>query len=329
MTIQFLWGDEDYLIEEAINKIKKEFLGGEINELNYKSIDNPPYSSFLEILRTNAMMFGDIVIVIKCEKYFLETKQKEKLDDKQTNELIKALNNLSDRVHFVFVCQTPRGDKKKPDSRKKLYKEILKLTKPQEFPSYRNYEEYKLIPVIKKMASLIGLKINPAEASMLVQTTGASLRDLSMQLEKLKLYIYPKDTVDKASIKELACSNSDIYTLVDYILAKDYSRALGLIAQILQKEHYLPSLAFIQATFSNLVQIKVYSSQLSSFELAKKLNQNEFIVKKNLQKLSKVDIEELIRLRVNLIKAEYNLKSGVLKDPITAYQLAFLEDSYA
>ena len=326
MPIDFLWGDEDYLIEKAVNKIKNEVLKGDVNELNYRLVDNPPFSLFSELLRTNAMMFGDIVIVIKCQKYFLETKSKEKLDDKQTHELINAINNISDRVYFILVCPTPKGEKKKPDSRKKLYKEVLKLTKPQEFSSYKSYEEYKLIPIVKKMASEIDLKINQQEASLLIQTVGTSLRDISTQLEKLKLYAYPDNLISSDMIKNVVSVNCDIFNLADLILEKKYVEALSLIFDITQKEHYLVSLAFIQTVFTNLLKIKIYSKTMSSFDLAVKLNQNEFIVKKNIQKLSKVSLEELVRLKINLSEAEYKLKTGALKDPICAYEMAFVGD---
>ncbi len=326
MPIQFLWGDEDFLIERTINKIKKEILGEDINPLNFKTVDNPSFPLFCELLRTNAMMFGDVLIVVKCQKYFLETKNKEKLDDKQTAELINALNNTSDRVHFVFVCLTPRGEKKKPDSRKKLYKEILKLTKPIEFPSYRSYEEYKLIPVIKNLASEISLKINQSEISKLIQTTGSSLRDIFSQLEKLKLYAYPNDTVTKEMIEEIACFNIDIFKLIDLIVLKNYTEALGLINEILQKEHFLPSLAFIQTSVTNLLKTKLYHKKMSSFDLAVKLNQNEFVVKKNIQKVINIPLDELIRLKINLSHAEYCLKTGKIKEPLSAYELAFLKE---
>ena len=65
---------------------------------------------------------------------------------------------------------------------------------------------------------------------------------------------------------------------------------------------------------------------MSTFDLAIKLNQNEFVVKKNIEKLSSVSLEELVRLKINLVKTEFNLKTGVIKDPMTAYQLAFLGD---
>lgn len=323
MPIHFLWGDEDYLIERAINKLKKEILGNDVNELNYRAVDNPNFAQFSELIRTNAMMFGDVIIQIKCQKYFLESKTKEKLDDKQTAELISGLNNVSDKIHLILVCPTPRGEKKKPDSRKKLYKEILKLTKPQEFPSYRSYEEYKLIPIIQKMANDIDLKINQNECSLLIQTVGSSLRDISTQLEKLKLYAHPQNVVSEKMIKEIVNSNSDIFNLVDLILAKKWTQTMNLINEILQKEHFLPSLAFLQTSITNMLKIKLYANTMSTFDLAIKLNQNEYVLKKNIEKLASVSLDDLVNIKINLTNAEYNLKSGAVKDPMTAYELAF------
>ena len=325
MPIHFLWGDEDYLIEKATNKLKKEILGMDVNALNYRAVDNPSFSLFSELIRTNAMMFGDVVIQIKCQKYFLETKSKEKLDDKQVAELVNGLNNVSDRVHLILICPTPRGEKKKPDSRKKLYKELVKLTKPEEFPSYRSYEEYKLIPIIKKMAAELELKINDPEASLLIQTVGSSLRDISTQLEKLKLYAHPEKNITSKMVKEVVSSNSDIFNLVDLILAKDWTSVMNLINEILQKEHFLPSLAFLQTAITNMLKIKLYAGAMSTFDLAIKLNQNEFVLKKNIEKLAKVELQDLINLKINLTNAEYNLKSGIIKDPMTAYELAFFD----
>jgi len=175
------------------------------------------------------------------------------------------------------------------------------------------------------MAQEINLKIGQNEASLLVQTVGTSLRDISTQLEKLKLFAYPNDVVTVDMINEIVFNNFDIYSLVDEILQKDWARALNTISEILQKEHFLPSLAFIQTAIGNLLKIKIYSKKMSSYELAMKLNQNEFIIKKNLEKLGNVNLDDLIRIKINLSEAEFNLKTGIIKDPICAYELAFLE----
>ena len=62
---------------------------------------------------------------------------------------------------------------------------------------------------------------------------------------------------------------------------------------------------------------------MSTFDLAIKLNQNEFVLKKNIEKLTQVSLDDLVNLKINLATAEYNLKSGTIKDPLTAYELAF------
>jgi len=325
MSIYFLWGDEDFLIEKEVQKIKKEILKDDVNELNFRTVDNPSFSLFSEILRTNSMMFGDIVVQIKCPKYFLETKNKEKLDEKQTKELIDAINSISSNVHIILICPTPRGEKKKPDSRKKLYKELIKVASVQEFPSYRNYEEYKLIPIIKKMANEISIKIDDKCASKLIQSVGSSLRDINAQLEKIKLTIYPENIVSEKIIDDIVPNNADIFALVDLILKKDYVNSLSLISEILQKEHFLPSLAFLQTSISNLLKIKIFSKKYSSFDIATKINQNEFIVRKNIEKLSSVDVQELIRLKINLAEMEFLLKTGGIKDAMLGYEMAFIE----
>ena len=55
-------------------------------------------------------------------------------------------------------------------------------------------------------------------------------------------------------IKEIAINNSDVFTVGDLILARKYSEALSLISEVLQKEHYLPTLALIQTMFSNMLK---------------------------------------------------------------------------
>ena len=216
--------------------------------------------------------------------------------------------------------------KKKPDSRKKLYKELIKLTTPKEFASFRAYEEYKLIPIIKKMADEIELKINNPEISLLIQTVGSSLRDISSQLEKLKLYAHPSNQVTEKMVNEVVCDKSDIFTLIDLVLKKEYSEALELISKILQKDHYLSVLAFSQTIMTNHLKLKIYSKNLSGYDLSIKMGMKEAAVRINLEKIAKITLKELVRLKVNLTQAEYMLKTGILKDPLTAFELAFISD---
>ncbi|MBR1617143.1 hypothetical protein IJ670_03240, partial [bacterium] len=154
--------------------------------------------------------------------------------------------------------------------------------------------------------------------------TGVFLRDIANNLEKIKLCIHPKNQVTTEIIDEFGTNLGDIYNLVDKILSKDYSKAFNCISQMLEKDHFLPSLMFMQTTFSNLLRQKVYSKTMSSYDIALKIGQSDFVVKKNLERIRNVSVDDLIKLRINMELAEYRLKSGIIRNPLLAYEMAFM-----
>ena len=208
MPVYLFWGDEDFTLENEIRSIKDEVLGGgnstdiEISPLNYRCLDNPDFKALIDALRAQPMMFGDIVYKIRADKYFLETTKKVKLDDKQTDEVIKALDLVSERVHIVLTCPIEKGDRKKPDSRKKLYKAVQKVGSIKEFTAFKAYEEYKILPVLKTMVQKAGLKADNSVLTLIIREVGPSLRDLNTALEKIKLIIHPEKIITENAVKE-------------------------------------------------------------------------------------------------------------------------------
>ena len=323
MPLYFFWGEEDYLIEKEVKALKKKILGESFDALNYRVLDNPDFSTFDEALRTSPMFFGDVFYLIKADKYFLETKSKIKLDDSQVAMLCDSFKNVADSVHIVLLCQTPRGEKKKPDSIKKIYKAIAQCAQVKEFPAYRAYEDYKIAPVLKKLSKEKDITLANDVITLLIQYCGANIRDLDMQLEKLKLYAYPNKQITAQMVAQVCLSSDDIFSLPDLILSKNYTSTLEMVAKILQKSHYLEVIAFLQTSFSNLLKIKVFSSNLSAAEISRKTGQHEFVVKKNMEKLKKITTDELLQIKFNLTQAEYMLKNGQI-DPMGAFSTVLL-----
>ncbi len=323
MPLSFFWGEEDFLIEKEIDKIKNDVLGDNISELNFKVSDNPDFSDFVYLLRAQPMMFGDIVIQIKADKYFLEGK-KAKLDDKQIAELIEAIDLISDKVHIILTCQIARGDRKKPDTRKKLYKAVQKKGTVKEFSAFKAYEEYKILPVLKTMIRDSNLKAPDSALETLIRTVGPYLRDLNTALDKISLFIYPDNNFTKDTVENLYPSSQNIFALIDLILASDYSKTMFEISKMLQKSHYLEIIAFLQSGFSKLLLTKLYSSNSSSYEIAMLTKQNEYAVKMTLNKIKNVPLEKLLKLKKNLVTAEYEIKTG-LKTPETALLEGFIK----
>lgn len=318
MPLSFFWGEEDFLIEKEIKEIKERVLKEDISELNFKTADNPDFSTLIFLLRSQPMMFGESVYVIKMDKYFLEASKKVKLDDKQTEELIEAVDLISDKIHIIMTCPIPRGDKKKPDSRKKFYKAIQKKGEIKEFPAFKAYEEYKILPVLKNLLKDYNLKAGNDALEELVRRTGPYLRDLNSALDKISLYVYPENFIDKKTVGNLYSGSRNIFSLIDLILEKNYEKTLFEISNMLQKSHYLEILAFLQSGFSKILMTKIYSKKMSSFEIAKKTGQNEYAVKMSLNKIKNTDLKEIIRLKQNLTRAEFEIKTGE-KEVMTAF----------
>lgn len=324
MPLSFFWGEEDFLIEAEVNKIKKDVLGDNISELNYRVVDNPDFSEFIFLLRSQPMMFGESVYVIKCEKYFLKASKKGKLDEKQVEELIDAIGLISDKIHIVLTAQAKKGEREKPDSRTKLFKAIQKNATVKEFAAFKAYEDYKILPVLKTMLKDFNLKADNQTLEEIIRRVGPYLRDLHSALDKISLYVYPNNVVTMKVIENLYSSSNNIFALIDLILNKSYEKVISEITNMLQKSHYLEILAFLESGFSKILLTKIYSKNMSSFDIARKTGQNEFAVKKSLEKIRNISLIELLKLKKNLVNAEFEIKTGE-KEPITALLEAFIK----
>jgi len=312
MTLYFLWGDEDYLIEKEIALLKEKILGGNFDAINFKIFDNPKPSELIEILSATSLMFGAKLYVIKADKYFLETKSKYKLEDSQTLALIDALKNLNSSLNVILLCPVERTEAKKPDSRKKLYKETEKIATIKHFEALKPWETYKAEPWVREQLKRFEIKMGSDVLSYFVQNVGVSYRELENELEKIKLALYPANIVTKDTIDKTCVQNSDSFSFFDAFLSKNKEAALELLSDILEKQHYLPLLAFMQNNLRKNILIKMYSKSMSSFEIAKKVGMKDFAVKKALEKLSSISLESLVNLRQSLTITEFKIKKGEL-----------------
>lgn len=320
MTLYFFWGDEDYLLENEVNFLKEKILGPDIDAFNFKTFNNPSFPALIEALYTPSLMLSSILYVIKADKYFLETKTKFKLDDKQNAALIDALQNLNPSLNVILLCPFARGESKKPDSRKKLYKEVEKIAKIKHFPALKPWETYKAVDWVKQRIKAKDLKFNSDAVTYFIQNVGVNFRELEKELEKIKLTIYPDKIVSKETINKYCIQNADMFNFCDHILSKNKDAALEALNDILEKQHYLPVLAFLQNNFRKWILAKMYSEHLSTSEIAKKTSMNEYALKKMLEKLRPVSLESLIRLKQNFTEAEFKIKTGEI-DAVLALEM--------
>ena len=307
MAVYLFWGQEEYLMEKEIKKLKNGLLDASFAAMGYKTFDNPQFGVLLEALQSAPLMFGNTLSVINIDKYLTGTGIS--LDDKQLAAIDYALKNLSGSVNIIFVCKIARDENKKPDSRKKLYKIISKYSDVREFAQYRNYD--KTLPaVIISMAKDKDLTVSAAAASYIIEQLGVNLTLINSELEKLKIAVYPEKTAKPEDVKKYCTSSDDIFILADLIIQGDKNKILKQYNLLSEKRHFLEISAFLQSSLQKFIFIKSCEKKLSAKDISLKLKMHEFIVQKTQEKLRRVSLKRLIQIKENLLHAEYMIKSG-------------------
>ncbi|MBE7705744.1 MAG: DNA polymerase III subunit delta [Cyanobacteria bacterium SIG30] len=326
MPIHLLWGDEDFNIEEKIKEFKKTILKDDINPLNYRKIDNPSFVKLEEILRTQGMMFGDILFIINANKYFINEGKASFITEKETDEIVKCIQELPSSIHVVFVCKVEPESNKKPDSRKKLYKAVDKYGTIENFPMFKPWETQKAVIWVKNRAKKLKLEISQENAEKLIMNVGMSLRALNNNLEKLALLAHPNNVITEKILNSIVFDNADVFKVTDLIVQGNFVKALSEIIKLTEKKEPLAIMAVLQTAITKLLQIKIYETKFPPSEISRKIGQHEFVVKQNAKKVQNVSTKELVRLKQNLTEIEFKIKTGQISDPLLAFELALIGD---
>lgn len=315
MAVYFFYGEEDFNIEREIEKLKgsldKNFL-----EMSYKVYDNPKYADLISILRTQPMMFGKMLVVIKCLEYFTKT-----FEDKEIKEITKALEDNSENLDIVFVAELPRDEGKKLDSRKKLFKLLSKFNS-KEFATIPTYKTAELEAWIKKQAQAKKLKISQDALNAIISQIGNNLRQIDKELDKLQIVAHPENLVTAEMVKDNCISNEDLFAFSDYLMLGEKDKALREYRKLLDKKYCLEIVSTLQTMLRRWITLKAKSGE-STFELAKMTGMHEYVVKLTLQKLKKASLKDLVKLKENITDAEYRIKSGQVEKPEMEIENAF------
>ncbi len=303
MAVYFFYGEEDFNIEQEIEKLKKG-LDKNFLEMSFKTYDNPKFPDLISILRTQPMMFGKMLVVINCLDYFSKT-----FDDKEIKQIAEALEENNDNLDIVFVAQLKRDEGKKLDSRKKFFKTLSKYN-AQEFAVIPTYKTAELEGWIIKQAKTKKLKMDTGAATAMISQIGNNLRQLDTELDKLQLMAYPQNVVTPDMVKEICISNEDLFAFSDYLLEGKKDLALREYRKLLEKKYCMEIVSTLQTMLRRWIILKAKSSECTPMELSRLTGQHEYVVKLTLQKLKKTNLKDLVKLKQNITEAEFKIKSG-------------------
>lgn len=245
-------------------------------------------------------------------------KQKTKktdFTDTQLEGIENALKTISDSNNVVFVCELPRNEDKKPDSRTKQYKVFTNSSKTVEFPQFRTFDK-DFVPYVISMAKEKGIKADTKTAEYLTERLGVNLRLISNELEKLSTAIYPDKTLKIKDIDEYCRLTDNVLALADLIVSKDKTATLKQLFSVFEKTHPLEVSALLQTNLRKLIFIKANYPQMSYRAIADSWKmKSDYPVKLMAEKIKNISLKQLTDLKHNLTEAEYKIKTGQTVNP--------------
>lgn len=318
MAIYLFYGEETYLLETRVKKIKKEYqqliLG-----INFIQVDDTNVEELIADLETPAFGFDKKLIIAKNTGIFKKEKKttksdskKKKVDDTKLplNEKIakyiqENLEELKNTVDLVFVEQEV--------DKNALYQTIEKVGGVKEFALLKLPD---LIANIKKIAVAYKVNIDDATAKYLVECCGTSMQDLINELRKLIEYKGENSNITKQDI-DLLCTKqiqAVIFDLTDNLGKKETSKALevynGLISN---KEPIQKILITLYNHFKKLYIIKIAEKYNEDVATAMNLKPNQlFLVSKYKTQARYFETQELREVIEALIDLDANYKIGLI-----------------
>lgn len=322
MAIYLFFGEETYLLETKVKKIKKEF-GELVQGINYIQIDDTNVGELISDLETPAFGFPKKLIIAKNTGLFKKEKKTSKktkeetkktkttgeeklsLTDKIAKYLEENITELNDTVDLVFIEQ--EADKNS------LYQTIEKVGEVKEFSLLKLPD---LITNLRKIAAAYQVSIDDTTAKYLVECCGTNLQDLINEERKLIEYksaggTITKEDIDKLCIKQI---QAVIFDLTDNLGKKETKNALEVLHGLLaNKEPIQRILITLYNHFKKLYIIKIAEEYQKDIATAMNLKPNQmFLVTKYKTQARYFTREELRKILDELINLDANYKIGLI-----------------
>ena len=239
MAIYLFYGEETYLLETKLKKIKKDF-GELIQGINYIQIDDTNVEELISDLETPAFGFPKKLIIAKNTGLFKKekkttsrskTKTSKTSDDEKATKKKKGLaeeklplpekiakyiqenyKEIIETAELIFIEEEV--------DKNALYQTIEKVGEVKEFTLLKLPE---LVANLKKIAVAYQVNIDDSTAKYLVECCGTSMQDLINEVRKLIEYKgaggnINREDIDKLCIKQI---QAVIFDLTDNLGKKE------------------------------------------------------------------------------------------------------------
>jgi len=308
-SLYLFYGEETYLLENTIKKIKKLF-GELITGINSITIDDSNLSSLIPEMETPAFGYEKKLIMVKNTGLFQkEGKRKNAILSEQKEKLAKYIpdniDNIKSSVIVIFVEES--ADKFK------LYKLL------DEYGVVCVFEKQKPAQIISRLKAIFKayhVNVDDGTIRYLIECSGTSLQDLINESRKLIEYAGENGTITNKEIDLLCIKQveSIIFDLTDSLGKKEIRQALQVLKNlIIAKEPIQKIFITLYNHFKKLYLVKLAIKQNREITEALNLKPNQaFLTTKYKAQANYFEEQELKTLIEEMIKLDADYKVGLI-----------------
>ncbi len=250
MAVYFFWGDDDFALTRAAQRLQAEALDPAWASFNCDRI-GPDQADAINHALNQAMTppFG----MGQRFVWLVDTPIAQRCSEELLTELQRTLPVIPATTTLLMTSRS------KPDGRLKSTKFLHKVAKVQEFGAIPPWKTDLLLQQVKAIAQEYQVNLTPEGMDYLVEAVGNHTRQLHNELEKLSLFAVPGQPLTVAQIAPLVtASTQNALQLSVAIRQGQTPEALALVADLLsQNEPALRIVATLIGQFRQRLWIKL------------------------------------------------------------------------
>ena len=308
-SIYLFYGEEQYLIQTAVKRIKNIF-GECVKGINYILIDETNITELISDIETPSFGYEKKLIVVKDSNLFKkDTKRKTseltKFKEKLCQYITQNIDIINQSVILIFIEQEAEKQ------------ELLQIIDKNGIVAKVDYQKpIALIARIKEICKMYNVTIENSDIQYFIECVGTKLQDIINEIRKLIEYAgnggkIQKEDIDKLSTKKL---ESVIFDLTDNLGKRNIKQSLIVLQNLIyEKEPIQKILITLYNHFKKLLftKIAIKNNKDMIYSLNLKPNQT-FLVNKYKTQAKYFNQKELKNIMQALIDLDYNYKNGLI-----------------
>jgi DNA polymerase-3 subunit delta len=319
MPAYLYWGEDDFAIAQAVEKLRHKVLDPNWLQFNYHQLPGDRPETIIEGLNqvmTPVFGMGERLVWLVDTNLAQQKPSSDILD-----ELESTLKIIPQTSHLLLTTS------KKLDGRLSSTKLLRKYAVVKDFSLIPPWKSDLIMAKVREVAQTIELNLTSKAVASLAEAVGNNTRQLWNELEKLKIYWGDRDLpLDEDTVAELVTYNTqNSLQLAAAIKDGQTDRALGLIKDLIERnEPALKIVATLIGQFRTWTIVKLMQQEGENNKAIATTaginNPNRlYFIEKEIRAISATQLLATFPL---LLELEYSLKSG---EALTVLQTKVVE----